>query len=143
VGCGRTRAGRTAAVGMRRRTTPPRDFGDDRLPEIARRRSPERQAVAACLDDERVLAPLVARCPSERGRQTIPLETYRRRMFLKRREPLEDEALVADGTDRVGGRRWGRISRRGRGLDGVTTWVGWGAIAPNLAKCGQMQAPRA
>jgi IS5 family transposase len=40
-------------------------------------------------------------------------------------------------------RKYGWRRSRVRGLDGVTTWVGWGAITHNLAKYGQMQAARA
>jgi IS5 family transposase len=40
-------------------------------------------------------------------------------------------------------RKYGWRRSRLRGLEGVTTWVGWGAIAHNLAKYGQMQATRA
>lgn len=40
-------------------------------------------------------------------------------------------------------RKYGWRRSRLRGLDGVKTWVGWGAIAHNLAKYGQMQAVRA
>lgn len=37
-------------------------------------------------------------------------------------------------------RRYGWRRSRLRGLDGVKTWIGWGAITHNLAKYGQMQA---
>ena len=37
-------------------------------------------------------------------------------------------------------RRYGWRHSRLRGLDGVKTWIGWGAITHNLAKYGQMQA---
>jgi transposase, IS5 family len=40
-------------------------------------------------------------------------------------------------------RKYGWRRSRLRGLDGVKTWVGWGAIAHNLAKYGQMQAAAA
>jgi IS5 family transposase len=40
-------------------------------------------------------------------------------------------------------RKYGWRHSRLRGLDGVKTWVGWGAIAHNLSKFGQMQAAKA
>ncbi len=40
-------------------------------------------------------------------------------------------------------RKYGWRHSRLRGLDGVKTWVGWGAIAHNLSKYGQMQATKA
>jgi len=40
-------------------------------------------------------------------------------------------------------RKYGWRRSRLRGLDGVRTWVGWGAITHNLAKYGQMQASKA
>lgn len=40
-------------------------------------------------------------------------------------------------------RRYGWRHSRLRGLDGVKTWIGWGAITHNLAKYGQMQAAKA
>jgi IS5 family transposase len=39
-------------------------------------------------------------------------------------------------------RKYGWRRSRVRGLEGVKTWVGWGAITHNLAKYGQMQAVR-
>lgn len=99
---------------MLRLTNPQRDFWDDLLPAAARRMSPELQAVDACLDDERFLAPFQVRFPSKRGRQTIPMETYLRLMFLKMRYQLGYEALVAEVTDSVGWRRFCRISLSGR-----------------------------
>jgi len=40
-------------------------------------------------------------------------------------------------------RRYGWRHSRLRGLDGVKTWIGWGAITHNLAKYGQLQAAMA
>lgn len=99
---------------MLRLTNQQRDFWDDLLPEAARRMSPELQAVDACLDDARFLAPFVARFPSKRGRQTIPMETYLRLMYLKMRYQLGYETLVTEVTDSVGWRRFCRISLSGR-----------------------------
>jgi IS5 family transposase len=105
---------------MLRLTSLQRDFWDDLLPEAARRLSPELQAIDAFLDDERFLAPFVARFPSKRGRQTIPMETYLRLMYLKMRYQLGYETLVAEVTDSVGWRRFCRISLSGRVPDAST-----------------------
>ena len=105
---------------MLRLTSLQRDFWDDLLPEAARRLSPELQAIDAFLDDARFLAPFVARFPSKRGRQTIPMETYLRLMYLKMRYQLGYETLVAEVTDSVGWRRFCRISLSGRVPDAST-----------------------
>jgi IS5 family transposase len=105
---------------MLRLTQQQRDFWEDLLPEQARRMSPELQAVDAFLDDERFLAPFVARFPSKRGRSTIPMETYLRLMYLKTRYQLGYETLVAEVTDSVGWRRFCRISLSGRVPDAST-----------------------
>lgn len=99
---------------MLRLTNQQRDFWDDLLPAAARRLSPELQAIDALLDDARFLTPFVARFPSKRGRQTIPMETYLRLMYLKMRYQLGYETLVAEVTDSVGWRRFCRISLSGR-----------------------------
>jgi IS5 family transposase len=105
---------------MLRLTTQQRDFWEDLLPPEARRLSPELQAIDAFLDDERFLASFQARFPSTRGRQTIPMETYLRLMFLKMRYQLGYESLVAEVTDSVGWRRFCRISLSGRVPDAST-----------------------
>src|SRR6266542_63049 len=105
---------------MLRLTKQQRDFWEDLLPEQARRMSPELQAVDAFLDDERFLAPFVARFPSKRGRYTIPMETYLRLMYLKTRYQLGYETLVTEVTDSVGWRRFCRISLSGRVPDAST-----------------------
>lgn len=105
---------------MLRLTSQQRDFWDDLLPEAARRLSPELQTIDAFLDDERFLAPFVARFPSKRGRQTIPMETYLRLMYLKMRYQLGYETLVTEVTDSVGWRRFCRISLSGRVPDAST-----------------------
>ena len=105
---------------MLRLTNPQRDFWEDLLPAEARRLSPELQAIDGLLDDERFLAPFVARFPSKRGRRTIPMETYLRLMYLKMRYQLGYETLVAEVTDSVGWRRFCRISLSGRVPDAST-----------------------
>lgn len=101
------------------RTAQP-DFWDHLLPPEARRISPELEAVAALLNDEAFLAPFQRRFPAKRGRYTIPMETYLRLMYLKRRYQLGYESLVAEVTDSVSWRRFCRISLSGQVPDAST-----------------------
>lgn len=87
-----------------------RDFWEDLLPPEARRMNPELEAVDGLLDDEAFLAPFGKRFPAKRGRYTIPMETYLRLMYLKRRYQLGYESLVTEVNDSVGWRRFCRIS---------------------------------
>ena len=105
---------------MLRLTTPQHDFWDQLLPFEARLMSPELQAVDAMLDDERFLAPFRTRFMSRRGRLTIPMETYLRLMYLKKRYELGYESVVAEVTDSVSWRRFCRISLSGRVPDPST-----------------------
>ena len=95
---------------MLRLTSTQRDFWDHLLPVDARVLSPQLEAVDALLDDERFLAPFRARFPSRRGRFTIPMETYLRLMYLKKKYDLGYESLVQEVTDSVSWRRFCRIS---------------------------------
>jgi IS5 family transposase len=65
-----------------------RDFWESLLPPEALRLSPELEAVDTLLDDEAFLVPFRKRFPAKRGRYTIPMETYLRLMYLKRRYQL-------------------------------------------------------
>jgi IS5 family transposase len=105
---------------MLRLTTPQHDFWDQLLPAEARLMSPELQAVDAIFDDERFLAPFGTRFRSRRGRLTIPMETYLRLMYLKKRYELGYESLVAEVTDSVSWRRFCRISLSGTVPDAST-----------------------
>ena len=96
------------------------DFWDELLPAEVRRLSAELTAVDEVLDDERFLAPFVARFPSKRGRQTIPMETYLRLMYLKVRYGFGYESLVAEVSDSVSWRRFCRISLSERVPDAST-----------------------
>jgi len=104
---------------LRLRTMQP-DFWDSLLPPEARRISPELEAVDALLDDAVFLAPFQRRFPAQRGRYTIPMETYLRLMYLKRRYQLGYESLVAEVTDSVSWRRFCRISLSGQVPDPST-----------------------
>lgn len=95
---------------MLRLTTRQRDFWDHLLPAEARVMSPALAAVDALLDDEPFLAPFRARFRAKRGRYTIPMETYLRLMYLKRRYELGYETLVQEVTDSVSWRRFCRLS---------------------------------
>lgn len=96
------------------------DFWDELLPAEVRRLSAELTAVDEVLEDERFLAPFVARFPSKRGRQTIPMETYLRLMYLKVRYGFGYESLVAEVSDSVSWRRFCRISLSERVPDAST-----------------------
>ncbi|HLG72336.1 MAG TPA: ISNCY family transposase [Chloroflexota bacterium] len=96
------------------------DFWDELLPAEVRRLSAELTAVDELLDDERFLAPFVPRFPSKRGRQTIPMETYLRLMYLKVRYGLGYESVVAEVTDSVSWRLFCRISLSERVPDAST-----------------------
>lgn len=81
---------------------------------------PELEAVDALLDDEAFLAPFQSRFPAKRGRYTIPMETYLRLMYLKRRYQLGYESLVTEVNDSVSWRRFCRISLSDRVPDAST-----------------------
>ena len=68
---------------------------DALMPVEARVLSPELSAVDVLLDDDRFLAPFVARFACPVGRPTIPIETYLRLMYLKHRHGLGYETLVS------------------------------------------------
>ncbi len=96
------------------------DFWDELLPADVRRQSAELTTVDDLLDDERFLAPFVTRFPSKRGRQTIPMETYLRLMYLKVRYGFGYESLVAEVSDSVSWRRFCRVSLSERVPDAST-----------------------
>src|SRR5487761_278161 len=84
------------------------------MPAEARTLSPELAAVDALLDDERFLAPFVARFACPIGRPTIPIETYLRLMYLKHRHGLGYETLVEEVSDSISWRRFCRIGLSSR-----------------------------
>lgn len=87
-----------------------RDFWEDLLPPEALRLNPELEAVDTLLDDEAFLAPFRKRFSAKRGRYTIPMETYLRLMYLKRRYQMGYESLMTEVNDSVSWRRFCRIS---------------------------------
>jgi transposase, IS5 family len=105
---------------MLRLTTDQPDFWDYLLPEEARRMHPELLVVDEILDDPRFLAPFLGRFSDNRGRYTIPMETYLRMMYLKTKYQLGYESLVEEVTDSVSWRRFCRISLSGRVPDAST-----------------------
>ena len=62
------------------------------------------------LDDERYLEPIRRKLTATRGRPTIPLETYLRMMYLKRRYDLGFEALVKEVADSLVWRSFCRLN---------------------------------
>jgi IS5 family transposase len=95
---------------MLRLTSPQPDFFDLLLPAQARVLGPQLQAVDTILDDERFLAPFRARFRATCGRYTIPMETYLRLLYLKKKYELGYESLVREVADSVSWRRFCRIS---------------------------------
>jgi transposase, IS5 family len=85
------------------------DLFDSVMPVEVKTLSPELAAVDKLLDDERFLAPFVARFASSVGRPTIPIETYLRLMYLKHRYGLGYETLVEEVSDSLSWRRFCRI----------------------------------
>lgn len=79
------------------------------MPTEVRTLSPELTAVDQLLDDDRFLAPFVARFACPIGRPTIPIETYLRLMYLKHRHGLGYETLVEEVSDSISWRRFCRI----------------------------------
>lgn len=114
------RVSRRRRAAMLRLTTPQHDFWDQLLPIEARVLGRELAAVDALLDDARFLAPFCSRFPSRRGRRTIPMETYLRLMYLKKKYALGYEILVAEVADSVSWRRFCRISLGDRVPDAST-----------------------
>src|SRR3990172_9285178 len=72
------------------------------------------------LDDERFFAPFKERFYTRVGRPTIPIATYLRMMYLKRRYELGYETLVREVKDSLTWRRFCRLSLEGRVPDDTT-----------------------
>lgn len=104
---------------LRLRTEQP-DFWEYLLPPEALRIGLQLQAIDQLLDLEQFLAPFRSRFPAKRGRYTIPMETYLRLMYLKRRYQLGYESLVEEVNDSVSWRRFSRIGLMGRVPDAST-----------------------
>ena len=99
---------------MLRLTTVQPDYWDYLLPPGVRWMSLELEEIDTLLDDEVFLAPFRTRFPAKRGRYTIPMETYLRLMYLKRRYQLGYESLVTEVTDSISWRRFCRVGLSGR-----------------------------
>src|SRR2546423_7687787 len=79
------------------------------LPEVCLRLPAELERVDAWLDDERFFAPFVPFFDPRIGRPAVPMESYLRLMFLKRRYRLGYESLCAEVSDSISWRRFCRI----------------------------------
>jgi IS5 family transposase len=80
------------------------------LPPGLFRMSEELAKVDELLDDERFFAPFREKFYTRVGRPTIPVETYLRMMYLKRRYQLGYETLVKEVSDSFAWRRFCRLS---------------------------------
>jgi len=76
------------------------------LPPEAFRLSEELTTIDRLLDDERFLAPFVKRFNTRIGRPTVPVATYLRVMYLKRRYQLGYETVVKEVADSFSWRRF-------------------------------------
>ena len=90
------------------------------LPPELFQMSEELAEVDRLLDDERFFAPFKERFFTRVGRPTIPIATYLRMMYLKRRHELGYETLVREVKDSLTWRRFCRLSLEGRVPDDTT-----------------------
>ncbi|MBI4303951.1 MAG: transposase [Chloroflexi bacterium] len=90
------------------------------LPPDLFRMSEELAEVDRWLDDERFFAPFRERFATRVGRPTIPVATYLRMMYLKRRYGLGYETLVKEVHDSFTWRRFCRLSLEERVPDATT-----------------------
>ncbi len=90
------------------------------LPPDLFRMSEELAEVDRLLDDERFFAPFRERFGTRVGRPTIPVATYLRMMYLKRRYQLGYETLVKEVHDSFTWRRFCRLSLEERVPDDTT-----------------------
>lgn len=90
------------------------------LPAELFRMSEELAEVDKLLDDERFFAPFKKRFGTRVGRPTVPIATYLRMMYLKRRYRLGYETLVREVHDSFTWRRFCRLSLEGRVPDSTT-----------------------
>ena len=90
------------------------------LPPELFQMSEELAEVDRLLDDERFFAPFKERFSTRMGRPTIPIATYLRMMYLKRRYELGYETLVREVKDSLTWRRFCHLSLEGRVPDDTT-----------------------
>lgn len=72
------------------------DLWDSIIPEEARALPEDLAHVDALLRDERFMEPFVSRFDERTGRRGLPVATYLRLMYLRRKNRLSYEALVAE-----------------------------------------------
>ena len=82
--------------------------------------SEELARIGRILDDERFFAPFRERFYTRVGRPTIPVATYLRIMYLKRRYKLGYETLVKEVKDSFSWRRFRHLSLKDRVPDDTT-----------------------
>jgi transposase, IS5 family len=92
-----------------RETDPQTTIWELLLPEQAKRLPAELQAVDACLDDERFIAPWRALFDRRLGRPSVPVDTLLRLLYLKHRYGLGYESLCREVADSLSWRRFCRI----------------------------------
>ncbi len=80
------------------------------LPEEVLALSGELARVGALLDDERFFAPFREKFSTHPGRPTVPVATYLRMMYLKRRYNLGYESLVKEVKDSFNWRRFCQLA---------------------------------
>jgi IS5 family transposase len=90
------------------------------LPTELFQMSEELAQVDQFLDDERFFAPFRARFDTGKGRPTVPVATFLRMMYLKRRYKLGYETLVKEVHDSFGWRRFCRLSLEDKVPDDTT-----------------------
>lgn len=90
------------------------------LPPELFQMSEELATVDRLLDDDRFFAPFRERFYTRVGRPTIPIATYLRMMYLKRRYELGYETLVKEVKDSFTWRRFCRLSLEDRVPDDTT-----------------------
>lgn len=90
------------------------------LPPELFQMSEELAEVDRLLDDERFFAPFKERFFTRMGRPTVPVATYLRMMYLKRRYDLGYETLVREVKDSFTWRRFCRLSLEKRVPDSTT-----------------------
>jgi IS5 family transposase len=103
---------------MLRRDQP--SLWDSVLPEGALALSEELARVDVLLDDDRFFAPFRERFYTRIGRPTVPVATYLRMMYLKRRYGLGYESLVKEVKDSFSWRRFCHLSLSDRVPDSTT-----------------------
>lgn len=86
---------------LRLKESPQITLLDFLLPPELVKLNDELATIDALLDDDRFLAPFIERFSTRTGRQTIPMETYLRMMYLKFRHQLGYEVLVKEIEDSI------------------------------------------